>query len=70
IAEIAKKHISPKMGVVTSIAVIFILIITMAGLGIPVVNSLYKSPWGYLHRWLYYSNCNAGRFIPEIPETW
>ncbi|MFL0268556.1 carbon starvation CstA family protein [Candidatus Clostridium radicumherbarum] len=46
IAEIAKKHISPKMGIITSIAVIFILIITMAGLGIPVVNSLYKSPWG------------------------
>lgn len=46
IAEIARKVISPKMGVITSIAVTFILIITMAGLGIPVVNSLYKSPWG------------------------
>lgn len=46
IAEIAKAEIGPKMGFITSIAVIFILIITMAGLGLPVVNSLYNSPWG------------------------
>jgi carbon starvation protein len=46
IAEIARKQISPRMGLITSIAITFILIITMAGLGIPVVNSLYKSPWG------------------------
>lgn len=46
ISEIAKSHFGKKMGFVTSIAVLFILIITMAGLGIPVVNSLYNSPWG------------------------
>ncbi|MTK13080.1 MAG: carbon starvation protein A [Clostridiaceae bacterium] len=46
IAEIAKANLGGRMGLVTSIAVIFILIITMAGLGIPVVNSLYNSPWG------------------------
>ncbi|GLC30594.1 carbon starvation CstA family protein [Clostridium omnivorum] len=46
IAEIAKIYFGKKMGLVTSIAVLFILIITMAGLGIPVVNSLYNSPWG------------------------
>lgn len=46
IAEIAKANLGSRMGLITSIAVIFILIITMAGLGIPVVNSLFNSPWG------------------------
>ncbi|MHC6178586.1 carbon starvation CstA family protein [Clostridium sp. JNZ X4-2] len=46
IAEIARKNLGERMGFVTSIAVIFILIISMAGLGLPVVNSLYNSPWG------------------------
>ena len=46
IAEIAKIHFGKRMGLLTSIAVLFILIIAMAGLGIPVVNSLCNSPWG------------------------
>jgi carbon starvation protein len=46
IAEIARKNLGKRMGFITSIAVIFILIISMAGLGLPVVNSLYNSPWG------------------------
>jgi carbon starvation protein len=46
IAEIARKNLGEKMGFITSISVIFILIITMAGLGLPIVNSLYNSPWG------------------------
>ena len=46
IAEIAKHTLGKKIGFITSISVIFILIITMAGLGLPVVNSLYNSPWG------------------------
>jgi carbon starvation protein len=46
IAEIAKSYLGKKMGFLTSIAVLFILVITLAGLGIPVVNSLYNSPWG------------------------
>lgn len=46
VAEIAKKEISKASGLATSIAVLFILIITMAGLGIAVVNALYDSPWG------------------------
>lgn len=46
IAQLAKIYFGKKMGFVTSIAVLFILIITMAGLGIPVVNSLFNSPWG------------------------
>jgi carbon starvation protein len=46
VAEIAKKEISKASGLATSIAVLFILIITMAGLAIAVVNALYDSPWG------------------------
>lgn len=46
IAEIARTNLGARMGFVTSIAVLFILIISMAGLGLPVVNSLYNSPWG------------------------
>jgi len=46
IAEIAKKEISKASGLATSIAVLFILVITMAGLAIAVVNALYDSPWG------------------------
>lgn len=46
LAEIARKQLGPRMGIVTSIAVLFIMIIAMAGLGLPVVNSLYNSPWG------------------------
>ncbi|MCX7780743.1 MAG: carbon starvation protein A [Negativicutes bacterium] len=47
IAEIAKKEIGRTSGLATSIAVLFILIITMAGLGIAVVNALYESAWGF-----------------------
>ncbi|WP_123054545.1 carbon starvation protein A [Clostridium sp. JN-1] len=46
IAEIAKSLFGTRMGFVTSIAVLFILIISMAGLGLPIINSLYNSPWG------------------------
>lgn len=46
IAEIARQCLGKRVGLIASISVIFILIITMAGLGLPVVNSLYNSPWG------------------------
>lgn len=46
IAEIARKNLGGRMGLITSVSVIFILIITMAGLGLPIVNSLASSPWG------------------------
>ena len=46
IAEIAREIIGPRMGMVTSVAILLILIIAMAGLGIPVVNALKDSPWG------------------------
>ncbi len=46
LAEIARTEISPFAGAVTMIAVLFILLVTLAGLGIVVVNALANSPWG------------------------
>lgn len=46
IAEIAKLEIGKTTGLAAAIAVIFILIITMAGMGIAVANALFNSPWG------------------------
>ncbi|MGA2145252.1 MAG: carbon starvation protein A [Bryobacteraceae bacterium] len=46
LAEIARTEISPFAGLVTMIAVLFILLVTLAGLGIVVVNALANSPWG------------------------
>ena len=46
LAEIARTEISGFAGLVTMIAVLLILIIALAGLGIVVVNALAASPWG------------------------
>jgi len=46
LAEIARTEISPFAGLVAMIAVLFILLVTLAGLGIVVVNALAASPWG------------------------
>jgi len=46
IAEITKELVGKRLGLITSLSVIIILIISMAGLGIPVVNALKHSPWG------------------------
>jgi carbon starvation protein len=46
LAEIARHEISPMAGMVGSIAIFFIVIIALAGLGLAVVNALKSSPWG------------------------
>ena len=46
LADLARTEISPFAGIVTMIAVLFILLVTLAGLGIVVVNALANSPWG------------------------
>jgi carbon starvation protein len=46
LADIARTEISPFSGLVCMIAVLFILLVTLAGLGIVVVNALANSPWG------------------------
>ena len=46
LAEIAKIEISSFSGNITSIAVLIILVIALAGLGVVVVNALAESSWG------------------------
>lgn len=46
LAQIAKKEIGPVTGIAASIAVLFVLLITMAGLSIVIVNALKHNPWG------------------------
>jgi carbon starvation protein len=46
LADIARTEISPFAGLVAMIAILFILIVSLAGLGIVVVNALSNSPWG------------------------
>ena len=46
LADIARTDVNPVAGVVGAIAVLFILIIAMAGLGLAVVNALAESAWG------------------------
>ena len=46
LADVARTEISPFAGLVAMIAMLFILIVTLAGLGIVVVNALSNSPWG------------------------
>ena len=46
LVEIAKTEISSFSGTITSVAVLIILIIALAGLGVVVVNALAESSWG------------------------
>ncbi len=46
LADIARHEISPLSGVVASIAILIIVIVALAGLGMAVVNALKGSPWG------------------------
>ena len=46
LAEIARTEISPLSGAVTGVAILFIVVIALAGLGLVVVKALGESPWG------------------------
>ncbi len=46
LADVARTEIGPAAGLVTMIALLFILLVTLAGLGVVVVNALANSPWG------------------------
>ena len=46
LAEIARAEISPVAGITAAIAILFIIIIALAGLGLAVVNALQESAWG------------------------
>jgi carbon starvation protein len=44
--QIVLREVGPFAGLVATIAVLFILVVSMAGLGIVVANALANSPWG------------------------
>ena len=46
LAVIAKDEVGPVTGVAALFCILFVLIISMAGLGIVVVNALFHNPWG------------------------
>jgi carbon starvation protein len=46
LAEIARSEIGPVAGLTAMIAILFIVVIALAGLGIAVVNALADSAWG------------------------
>jgi carbon starvation protein len=46
LAEMARTEISPVTGVVAAIAILFIIVMALSGLGLAVVNALHDSSWG------------------------
>jgi len=44
--QIARDEVGPVTGLATAVAVLFIVIVALAGLGLAVVNALYHNPWG------------------------
>src|SRR5215203_1938613 len=46
LAEIARDELGPVLGLVTAIAILFIVVIALAGLGNVVVGALAESAWG------------------------
>jgi carbon starvation protein len=46
LAEIARMEISPLAGFTAAVAVLFIIVIALAGVGLIFVNALAESPWG------------------------
>jgi len=46
LADIARTEIGPVAGTTAAIAILFVVTIAMAGLGLAVVNALAESPWG------------------------
>jgi len=46
LAQIAGEEIGPVGGIAAALAILFIIIVALAGLGLAVVNALSQSPWG------------------------
>jgi carbon starvation protein len=46
LAEIARQEIGPVAGTTAAVAILFIIVIALAGLGLAVVNALEESAWG------------------------
>src|SRR5688572_7968679 len=46
LAQIARDEVGPVAGFTAAVAILFIIVIALAGLGLAVVNALAESPWG------------------------
>jgi carbon starvation protein len=46
LAQIAREEIGPVAGATAAVAILFIIVIALAGLGLAVVNALHESAWG------------------------
>jgi carbon starvation protein len=46
LSVIARREVGPVSGMTTSLAILFIIIVALAGLAIVVVNALFQNPWG------------------------
>ncbi|MGI6091846.1 MAG: carbon starvation protein A [Veillonellaceae bacterium] len=46
LAVIARREVGPVAGMTTSFAILFIIILAMAGLSIVIINALFNNPWG------------------------
>jgi len=46
LAEIAREELGPRLGLVTAVAILFIVVVALAGLGRVVVEALAESAWG------------------------
>ncbi|MCX7781001.1 MAG: carbon starvation protein A [Negativicutes bacterium] len=46
LATIARREVGTVTGITTSLSILFIIIVALAGLAIVVVNALFKNPWG------------------------
>jgi carbon starvation protein len=46
LAEIARHEVSPLAGTIASVAILIIIVVALAGLGLAVVNALAESSWG------------------------
>jgi carbon starvation protein len=44
--QIARDEVGPVTGLATAVAVLFVVVVALAGLGLAVVNALYHNPWG------------------------
>jgi carbon starvation protein len=45
LASIARTEVGPVAGTTAAIAILFVVVVALAGLGLTVVNALYGSPW-------------------------
>ena len=69
LAEIARDEIGPVGGFAAAAAILFILIVALAGLGLAVANALSQSPWGDIHDRVYNPYCTLhGYFSVSHPS--